>query len=87
MFCFLRYVPTFDEQIEEIRSVTVDQLKKFHTGSLTFYGRTMAWDADLQKKVQALSPQQIVEALRRHLDISAMTFVKGGDFKKAGVKP
>src|SRR3989442_2419560 len=31
----VRYVPTFDEQIEELRSVTVDQLKKFHAD---FYG-------------------------------------------------
>src|SRR5947199_148275 len=31
----IRYVPTFDEQIEELRSVTLDQLKKFHT---EFYG-------------------------------------------------
>ena len=44
----------------------------------------MAWDAELQKKVQALTPQQIVEALRRHIDLSKMTFMKGGDFKKAG---
>src|SRR6266850_255782 len=53
----------------------------------THYGRTMAWDAELQKKVQALTPQQIVQALRRHLDVSAMTFMKGGDFKKAAAKP
>ena len=53
----------------------------------THYGRTMAWDAELQKKVQALTPQQIVEALRRHIDLSKMTFIKGGDFKKAGVTP
>jgi zinc protease len=53
----------------------------------THYGRTMAWDAELQKKVQALTPQQIVEALRRHIDLSKMTFMKGGDFKKAGVTP
>jgi len=50
----------------------------------THYGRTMAWDAELQRKVQALTPQQIVEALRRHIDLSKMTFMKGGDFKKAG---
>jgi len=56
-------------------------------GNQIHYGRTMAWDADLQKKVQALSPAQIAQALRRHLDVSAMTFMKGGDFKKAGAKP
>ncbi|HYR92343.1 MAG TPA: pitrilysin family protein [Terriglobia bacterium] len=52
-------------------------------GNQTHYGRTMAWDADLQKKVQALSTTQIAQALRRHLNVSAMTFMKGGDFKKA----
>jgi zinc protease len=46
----------------------------------------MAWDADLQKKIQALTPQQIVEAMRRRIDLSAMTFVKAGDFKKAAEK-
>ena len=51
------------------------------------YGRTMDWDANLTKKVQALTNDQIRGALQRHIDISAMTFMKGGDFKKAGVKP
>ena len=51
------------------------------------YSRTMAWDANLTKKVQALTNQEIRAALQRHLDLSAMTFMKGGDFKKAGVRP
>jgi len=53
----------------------------------TYYGRTMAWDADLERKVQSLTPAQLVEALRRHLDLNAITIMKGGDFKKAGVAP
>jgi len=51
------------------------------------FGRTMKWDADLAKKVQALTNQQIREALQRQINLAAMTFIKGGDFKKAGVKP
>jgi len=47
----------------------------------------MEWDADIATKVQALTNQQIREALQRHIDLPAMTFMKGGDFKKAGVKP
>ena len=47
------------------------------------YGRTMAWDAELEKKVQSLTSQQITAALQRFLDVSSMTFMKGGDFKKA----
>lgn len=49
------------------------------------WGRTLQWDSDLEAKVEALTPQQIDDALRRHLDLSAMTFVKAGDFKKAKV--
>jgi zinc protease len=45
--------------------------------------RTLAWDGDLEKKVAALTPQQIQDALRRNLDVSAMSIVKAGDFKKA----
>jgi zinc protease len=47
------------------------------------HGRTMAWDAEMEKKVQALTGPQIVAAMRRHIDLSRMTFMKGGDFKKA----
>jgi zinc protease len=49
----------------------------------THYGRTMAWDAEMEKKVQALTGQQIVAAMRRHIDLSQLTSMKGGDFKKA----
>jgi zinc protease len=48
-----------------------------------FDDRTLAWDEDLEKKVAALTPQQIQDALRRNLDVSAMSIVKAGDFKKA----
>jgi zinc protease len=47
------------------------------------YGRTLAWSADLEKKVQALTSQQISAAMKKYFDVSAMTFMKGGDFKKA----
>jgi zinc protease len=49
--------------------------------------RTMAWAADLERKVQALTPAQIVEAMRRHMDLSRLAIVKAGDFDKAGVTP
>jgi zinc protease len=45
---------------------------------------TMTWDADLERKVSALTPQQILDAMRRHLDLTALSIVKAGDFKKAG---
>ena len=43
----------------------------------------MTFDADLEKKVEALTPPQIHETVRRNLDVSAMSIVKAGDFKKA----
>jgi zinc protease len=48
-------------------------------------GRTMAWEADLEAKVMALTSAQIRDAMRRHLDLGAMAFMKGGDF--AGASP
>jgi zinc protease len=46
-------------------------------------GRTMAWDAELDAKVRALTPADIRAAMQRHLDLSKMTFMKGGDFDGA----
>jgi zinc protease len=46
-------------------------------------GRTMAWEADLEAKVMALTGAQIRDAMRRHLDLEAMAFMKGGDFAGA----
>ena len=49
------------------------------------WGRTMDWDAKLEAAVAALSPQQVNEAFRRHVDPAALNIVKAGDFNKAGV--
>ena len=51
------------------------------------YGRTLAWTADLEKKVQALTSQQISAAMRKYIDPAALTVMKGGDFNKATAKP
>ncbi len=53
-------------------------------GLWTHVGRTMAWDAELEAKVQALTVVQIRDAMRRHLDLTKMTFMRGGDFAAAG---
>lgn len=54
-------------------------------GAREFWDRTMKWDEALEQKVAALTPDQISAAFRRHIDPSALTFIKAGDFKKAGV--
>jgi len=48
-----------------------------------YLGRTMAWDGDFEKKVEALTGEQIVAAMRKYLDPAKMTIVKAGDFAKA----
>jgi zinc protease len=50
---------------------------------LDFDEETMAFAADLETKVAALTPQQIQDALRRNLDVASMSIVKAGDFTKA----
>jgi zinc protease len=50
--------------------------------TLQFLGRTMAWDADLDRKVAALAPEAVKAALGRHLDPAKISMVKAGDFAK-----
>jgi zinc protease len=47
-----------------------------------FIGRTLKWDADLEAKLKALTPEQINAAMRRHIDPSKLTIIKAGDFAK-----
>jgi len=49
------------------------------------YDRDMEWDKAMEAKVAALTPEQIVAALRQFIDPAQLSFVKAGDFKKAGV--
>jgi zinc protease len=53
-------------------------------GSRERWGRTLLWDAKLEGAVAALTPEQVNEAFKRHVDPAAVSIVKGGDFKKAG---
>jgi zinc protease len=48
-------------------------------------GRTMKWDEQLEQKIQALTPDQINAAFRKYIDPAAVSIVKAGDFKAAGV--
>ncbi|RMH11771.1 MAG: insulinase family protein [Gemmatimonadetes bacterium] len=72
------------------------QLQRAQDGALAgmlssnlYFDRTMAWSAELEAKVAALTPEQILDAVRRHLDVSKITIVRAGDFagakKKAAV--
>ncbi len=47
-----------------------------------FVQRTFAWDVDFEKKIAALTPQQVNAALRRHIDPARLAVVVAGDLKK-----
>ena len=49
------------------------------------FGRTMKWDEDMDAKLAALTVDQVNAALKRHVDPAALSIVKAGDFKTAGV--
>ena len=51
-----------------------------------FLNRTVAWDADLESKIKALTPEQINAAMRRHITPESITIVKAGDFAKVKAK-
>ncbi len=50
---------------------------------LTYANRTVTWDGDFEKRIEALTPAAIRDAMARHLDPERISFVKAGDFAKA----
>jgi zinc protease len=71
---------------EQMLNRTEDRASARTLANNDFLGRTMAWDAAIEKKVDALTPEEINAAVRRRLDLNALTIVKAGDFTKAGVR-
>jgi len=42
--------------------------------------RTMMWQADMEKKIEALTPEKVNAALKRHIDPKKLVIVGAGDF-------
>ncbi|MGD0000355.1 MAG: pitrilysin family protein [Bryobacteraceae bacterium] len=51
----------------------------------SYFDRTMAFDAELEAKVQALTPEQIRAAMQKYLNPDGLSIVRAGDFSKAKV--
>jgi zinc protease len=51
-------------------------------GHYLFVKRTFAWDIDFEKKIAALTPEQVRDAMRRHMHPAKMTYLAAGDFKE-----
>jgi zinc protease len=46
-----------------------------------FLDRTFAWDVEFEKRIAALTPAQVHDALRRHIDPKKLSVLKAGDFR------
>ncbi len=65
------------------------ELRRALAGRLASYsviGRTFKWDEAFEQQLAALTPAQVRDALRRHLDPSKLTLVKAGDFTRVAGK-
>jgi zinc protease len=49
-------------------------------------GRTFAWDKAFEARIASLTPEEVRDALRRHLRIEDLTTFKAGDFSKVTAK-
>ncbi len=47
-----------------------------------FINRTLDWDSTLATRINALTPDQVNAAMRRHIDPTKFSIIKAGDFKK-----
>jgi len=50
--------------------------------SYLFYGKTFADSQAFEDKIAALQPEDVLAAMRRHIDPAKITIVKAGDFAK-----
>jgi zinc protease len=52
-----------------------------------FFGRTFAFQAGIEKKVEALTLHDVNTAFQKVVSVDGLSIFKAGDFKKAGVTP
>ncbi|CAN5668272.1 pitrilysin family protein [soil metagenome] len=51
-----------------------------------YLNRTLNWDAEFEKKLESLTPEQVNAAMKKHIDPSKISIIKAGDFAKAAKK-
>ena len=61
---------------------TQDRSLASRLSSYLYIKRTFAWDIELESKIAALTPAQVNEALRKHIDPARLAMIMAGDFKK-----
>jgi zinc protease len=82
------------DEVDKAKKIYADQqaVSRAEEGSIAGilagrerWGRTMEWDARLDAAVAAITVDQVNAAFKKHIGPLAISIVKGGDFKKAGV--
>jgi zinc protease len=48
-----------------------------------YVGRTFAFSKQVEDRIQALTPAEVIAAFRKYVDPAKLTIVKAGDFAKA----
>jgi zinc protease len=51
---------------------------------LLYAGRTFAYEVDLEKKIEALTAEEVSAAFKKYIDPTKLVIVEAGDFKKKG---
>jgi zinc protease len=79
-----------EKELAEAKTAYLQQLKVQRSedrmlaallGSALHAGRTFAYYADLEEKITALTPQQVLEAFRKYIELKRLVTVQAGDFK------
>src|SRR5260221_284008 len=50
-------------------------------------GRTFAWEEEQERRIAAMTPKAVAEALRRYVDPARLSVVKAGDFATVAANP
>jgi zinc protease len=81
-----------EKELEEAKKAYLQQLKvqrsrdnmlAMFLGARLRAGQTFSYYADLEKKIAALTPEQVSEAFRKYIDPKRLVTARAGDFKKA----
>jgi zinc protease len=66
---------------------TEDQMLAATLANNAAYERTMAFNREVESKVDSLTVEQVNEVFKKYMDPKKLSIFKAGDFEKAGIKP
>ena len=81
-----------EEEVEETKQGYLDFVQNLRSRDAgiasqlaagLYFGRTMEWTAEQEKRISELTVEEINEAIRRHIDPAKIVVVRAGDFAKA----